>query len=48
MGNRIMDPMPNLLLLMAAIPKQHLLLEATPSSNSSMVPHMANQHQVSY
>lgn len=39
--------MPNLLLLMAVTPSQHLLLEATPSSNSSIVPHMVSQHQVS-
>ena len=47
MGNRIMDHMPSLLLPMAVTPRQHLLQEATPSSNSSMGPPMANQHQVS-
>lgn len=47
MGSRIMGLMPNLRLLMAVIPKQHLLLEAIPSNNSSMVPPMASQHQVS-
>lgn len=49
MVSRIMDPMPNLLLLLqiAATLRQHLRLEATLSSNSSMAPHMANKHQVS-
>lgn len=47
MGSRIMDPMPNLLLLMATTPKRRLLLEATPHSNSSMALPMVNKHQVS-
>lgn len=42
-----MGLMPNLQLLMAVIPKQHLLLEGILSNNNSMVPPMASQHQVS-
>lgn len=49
MANRIMVHMPNLLLLlMAPTARQHLLLEVTHSSNSSMVPPIANRPQVSY
>lgn len=48
MGNKIMDPMPNLLLLMAVTPRQPLRQGPIHSSNSSMVPHMASKHQVSY
>lgn len=46
--NRIMDPMPSLLLLTAPTPRQHLPPEVTPSSNNSMGPLMASQHQVSH
>lgn len=49
MANRIMVHMPNLpLLLMALTARQHLQLEVTHSSNSSIVPLMANRLQVSY
>lgn len=47
-ANRAMDHMPNLLLLTAVTPRQHLQLEATlSSSNNSMGPRMVNQHKVS-
>lgn len=46
MGNRIMDHMPNLPLLMAVTLRQHLQQADTPNSNSSMDPHMASQHQL--
>lgn len=48
MGNKIMDPTPNLLLLMAVTPRQLLLQGPIHSSSSSMVPHIASKHQVSY
>lgn len=51
MASRIMAHIPNLLqqLLIAVTVRQHLQLEATPSSSNSMdLDHMANQHQVSF
>lgn len=49
MGNRIMDHMPNLLLLIAVTLRQHQLLEATLSRrSSSMDLHMPSRQQVSY
>lgn len=45
-GSKIMDHMPNLLQPIATTPKQRLLLEATPHSNSSMALPMANRHQL--
>lgn len=49
MASRIMAHIPNLLqqLLIAVTVRQHLQLEATPSSSNSMdLDHMANQHQL--
>lgn len=48
MANKIMDHMPNLLLLRVVIPRQHLLREPTLSNNNSMDPPMASQPQVGY
>lgn len=52
MASRVMAHIPNLLqqLLIAVTVRQHLQLEATPSSssNSMDLDHMANQHQVSF
>lgn len=46
-ANRVMDHMPNLLLLTAVTLRQHLQLEATLSSSSnSMGPRMVNQHKL--
>lgn len=43
-----MDPTPSLLLLTAVTPRQPLLQGPIHSHSSSMVPHMANKHQVGY